>query len=77
MLSSEHPVVGTSDQCCIPLSQSMIYDSDATRVAMDSEMVVKVTAAMEMNHFTVEITNLINMTTGHCADNDVKDSMIR
>ena len=40
-------------------------------------MVVKVTAAMELNHFTVLTTNPINMSTGHCADNDVKDNMIR
>ena len=34
-------------------------------------MVVKVTAAMVTNAFTAETTNLINMSTGHCADNDV------
>ena len=28
---------------------------------------------MEMNTFTAETTTLINMPTGHCADNDVKD----
>ena len=39
-------------------------------------MVVKVTSAMEINHFTVENTNLTNMSTGHCADNDVKDNLI-
>ena len=37
------------------------YESGATRVARDSEMVVKVTAAMEMNPFAAETTNLINM----------------
>ena len=52
------------------------YESGATRVARDSEMVVKVTAAMEMNPFTVETTTLINMSTGNCADNDVKDNLI-
>ena len=31
---------------------------------------------MEMNTFTAETTNLINMSTGHCADNDVKDNLI-
>ena len=52
------------------------YESGVTRVARDSEMVVKVTAAMDMNSFTAETTNLINMETGHCADNDVKDNLI-
>ena len=37
------------------------YESGATRVARDSEMVVKVTAAMVMNPFTAETTHLINM----------------
>ena len=37
------------------------YESGATRVARDSEMVVKVTAAMEMTPFTAETTHLINM----------------
>ena len=37
------------------------YGSGATHVARDSEMFGKATAAMEMNHFTVETTNLINM----------------
>ena len=37
------------------------YESGATRVARDSEMVVKVTAAMEMNPFTAETTHVINM----------------
>ena len=37
------------------------YESAATRVARDSEMVVKVTAAVEMHPFTAETTNLINM----------------
>ena len=45
-------------------------------MSSDSEMVVKVTAAMEMNHFTVETTHVINMSTGHRADNDVKDNLI-
>ena len=45
-------------------------------MARDSDMVVKVTAAMEMNTFTAETTTLINMSTGHCADNDVKDNLI-
>ena len=31
---------------------------------------------MEMNPFTVETTTLINMSTGNCADNDVKDNLI-
>ena len=31
---------------------------------------------MEMNTFTAETTHLINMPTGHCADNDVKDNLI-
>ena len=52
------------------------YEAGATRVARDSEMVVIVTAAMEMNHFTVETTNVINMSTGHCTDNDVKGNLI-
>ena len=52
------------------------YESGAMRVERDSEMVVKVTAAMKMNHFTVETTNLINMLTGNSADNDVKDKII-
>ena len=37
------------------------YESAATRGARDSEMVVKVTAAMEMNPVTAETTHLINM----------------
>ena len=37
---------------------------------------VKVNAAMEMNTFTAETTNLTNMSTGHCADNDVKGNFI-
>ena len=53
------------------------YESGAMRVARDSEIfVIKVTAAMEMNPFTVETTHLINMSTGHCADNGVKDKLI-
>ena len=47
------------------------------RVARDSEMFVKVTAVVEMNPFTVETINVINMSTGHCADNDVKDNLIQ
>ena len=43
-------------------------------MARDSEMVVKVTAGM--NPFTVETTHVINMSTGHRADNDVKDNFI-
>ena len=39
-------------------------------------MVVKVTAALEKNPFTVETTNVINISTGHYADNDVKDNLI-
>ena len=39
-------------------------------------MVVKVTAAMEKNPFTVETTNVINISTGNYADNDVKDNLI-
>ena len=31
---------------------------------------------MVMNTFTAETTNLINMSTGHCADNEVKDNFI-
>ena len=31
---------------------------------------------MEMNIFTAETTTLINMPTGHCTDNDVKDNLI-
>ena len=31
---------------------------------------------MEMNTFTAETTNVINMSTGHCADNDVKYNLI-
>ena len=31
---------------------------------------------MEMNSFTAETTHLIDMSTGHCADNDVKDNLI-
>ena len=31
---------------------------------------------MEMNTFTAETTNLIDMSTVHCADNDVKDNLI-
>ena len=52
------------------------YESGAMRVAMNSEMVVKITALMEMNHFTVETTNLIKTSIGHCADNAVKDDLI-
>ena len=37
------------------------YEAGATRVGRDSEMVVKVTAAMEMKASTVETTNVINM----------------
>ena len=37
---------------------------------------VKVNAAMEMNTFTAETTNLTNIPTGHCADNDVKGNFI-
>ena len=29
-----------------------------------------------MNPFTVQTTNVINMSTGHYADNDVKDNLI-
>ena len=45
-------------------------------MARDSEMVVKVAAGMDMNPFTVETTNVINVSTGHRADNDVKDNLI-
>ena len=31
---------------------------------------------MEMNSFTAETKNLMNMSTWHCADNDVKDNLI-
>ena len=37
---------------------------------------VKVKAAMEMNTFTIETTHLLNKSTRHCADNDVKDNLI-
>ena len=46
-------------------------------MARDSEMVAKVTAAMEMNPFTLETPTSINIiSTGHCADNDVRDNLI-
>ena len=52
------------------------YKSGSMRVARDSEIfLIKVTAAMEMNPFTVETTHLINISTGHCADNGVKDNL--
>ena len=37
---------------------------------------VKVKADMDMNTFTVETTHLINMSTGHCVDYQVKDNFI-
>ena len=67
-------MVGTSDQCYIPT-----LPIHAIRLGCNAcgNGFRDVTAAMEMNHFTVETTNLINMSTGHCVDNDVKDNMIR
>ena len=53
------------------------HQSGAIRVATDSEMVVKVTAVMETNPFTTTTTNLINISTGQCADNGEKDNLIR
>ena len=53
------------------------YESGATRVEGDSEMVVKVTAVMETNPFTTTTTHLINISTGQCADDAVKDNLIR
>ena len=53
------------------------YESGASREARDSEMVVKVTAVMETNHFTITTQTLINISTGQCADNAVKDNLIR
>ena len=58
-------------------SSNLHYESGATRVARDSEMVVKVTAFMETNPFTTTTTHLINISTGQCADNAVKDNLIR
>ena len=46
-------------------------------MARDSDMVVKVTTGMEMNPFTLKTTNVINKSTGHCADNEVKDKCER
>ncbi len=66
----------TSDQCCI-CTLPTHYESDATRVPRDSEMVVKVTAVMETNPFNTTTTTLINISTGQCADNAVKDNLIR
>ena len=61
IIEGEHPVVGTSDQCYIP-TLPIHATSQVQRVwQRDSEMVVKVTAAMEMNPFTAETTNLINI----------------
>ena len=40
-------------------------------------MVVKVTAVMETNPFTMTTPNLINISIGQCADNAVKDNLIR
>ena len=40
------------------------YELGAIHVARDSEMVVKVTAAMETNLFNITTTNLINISTG-------------
>ena len=51
------------------------YESGATRVAGVRDS-VKVKAAMEMNTFTSETTYMINTSSGHCADNDVKDNLI-
>ena len=48
-------------------SPNQRYESGTKRVARDSEMFVKVIAAMEMNPFT---------SIGHCADNDEKDYLI-
>ena len=42
----------------------------------DSAIVVKVTAAKEMNPFFLETTHVTNLSTGHCADNDEKDNLI-
>ena len=37
---------------------------------------VKLKAAMKTNTFTAETTHLIHMSTGNCADNEVKDNLI-
>ena len=47
-----------------------------TIVVSDSDIVVKVIAAKEINPFIVETTHVTNLSTGHCADNDVKDNLI-
>ena len=75
MLSSERQVVGRYHVWSMLHSHSPNphFEWGATRVSRDSEMVVK---AMKMNPFTVETTHVINMSTGHCVDNDVNDNLI-
>ena len=52
------------------------HESGPIRVERDSEMIVKVMAAMETNPFTATTTSLINISTGQCAEPAVKDHLI-
>lgn len=49
------------------------HESGWSRVTRDTEMVVKVMAAVETNPFKTATTCLINIT-GQCADSTVKDN---
>ena len=52
------------------------HESGNSRVRRDAEMVVKVMAAVDNNPFDGNTTSLINVATGQCADDKVKDDLL-
>lgn len=48
------------------------HESSAKRVSHDIELVIKMLAAIETNPFTSQSKNLVNISTGQCADDAVK-----
>ena len=48
------------------------HESGPKRVAHDNKLVMKMTAATETNPFMSNSENLVNITTGQCADDTVK-----
>lgn len=51
------------------------HESGPKRVAHDNELVTKIVAAIEVNPYTSTSMNLINITSGECADDTVKNHL--
>ena len=52
-----------------------LHESGPKRVAQDNQLVIKMVAAIEANPYTSNSANLINIVTGQCADETVKNHL--